>query len=156
MRTNRKNDSNAEQELGKFLDEYCYPHLQFRPDMHWTRSSDPINLNDQYAGIDGFLSFNSANGVREIRTIDEKAALQYLNKNLPTFALELSFLERNGIAPHPGWLIDEQKKTDYYLFMWPNAQVDPKTEQTPALNAIKKDDFTFIDASLVSRKLLKE
>ena len=48
---------------------------------------------------------------------DEKVASRFANRNLETFSLELSFLGKNG-AKRCGWLLDETKKTEYYLLGW--------------------------------------
>jgi hypothetical protein len=53
----------------------------------------------------------------KIYGIDEKAAIRYVNKNLQTFSLELSFLDRKGKI-HDGWLFDSNKKNNYFLFVW--------------------------------------
>lgn len=44
--------------------------------------------------------------------VDEKAQLDYVNEDLPTFAFELQY-EKEGI-PKKGWLFDTSKKTDFY------------------------------------------
>jgi hypothetical protein len=43
-----------------------------------------------------------------------------MTRQLPTFALELSFLSQSGNVVE-GWLTDTEKVTDYYLMMWPLA-----------------------------------
>jgi 2-dehydro-3-deoxyphosphogluconate aldolase/(4S)-4-hydroxy-2-oxoglutarate aldolase len=63
-------------------------------------------------------------------SIDEKAAIRYTN-GLKTFALELSFLNRKGILQE-GWLTDERKINDYFVFVWIN-----KIEDTiPTIKAL--------------------
>jgi len=47
--------------------------------------------------------------------IDEKAQLNYINKSLPTFTFELSYL-KNGIEK-TGWLLDENKITTHYFLI---------------------------------------
>lgn len=47
--------------------------------------------------------------------IDEKAQLDYLDKNLPTFAFEISYL-KNG-KEHLGWLFDESKLSQRYFLV---------------------------------------
>ncbi len=48
--------------------------------------------------------------------VDEKAQLHYLNKGLPTFALEIDYL-KNGTIKN-GWLFDSQKITEIYAFVF--------------------------------------
>ncbi len=48
-------------------------------------------------------------------SVDEKAQLDYVNENLPTFAFELLY-EKDGIRKK-GWLFDDSKKTDFYALI---------------------------------------
>ena len=74
--------------------------------------------------------------------IDEKAQLYYINQDLPTFAFELQFLK--GKQRCTGWFLNENLVTDYYLLIWPHAK-------TAKVSEIKKDDFTVLDALMISR-----
>ena len=80
-----------------------------------------------------------------VARIDEKAQLYYINKNLPTFAFELQFLKNDRVLT--GWFLNEDLITDYYLLIWPKAKTD-------IIREIKADDFTELDALMVSRKKL--
>ena len=68
------------------------------------------NLDLQHKGVD--LIFNN-NGT-EIY-IDEKAQLDYLNSDLPTFTFELSYLK--GGNKKTGWFLDATKITDFYFLI---------------------------------------
>lgn len=68
------------------------------------------DLNQQHRGIDLIIKNNS-----EQYYIDEKAQLHYLNKDLPTFTFELSYL-KNGERKE-GWFLDDLKLTHYYFLI---------------------------------------
>lgn len=94
-------DLNKEKLLGKFLDTiYSTLNIKFE------RVED-INL--QHRGVD--LIYPENNAV----FIDEKAQLDYLNKSLPTFTFELSYLKNN--EQKLGWLLDDSKKTTHYFLI---------------------------------------
>ncbi|WP_238718918.1 hypothetical protein [Pelagihabitans pacificus] len=67
------------------------------------------NSKRQLEGID--LIFKSKNSGKTF-FLDEKAQLDYLNEDLPTFAFELRY-EKAGV-PKKGWLFDTGKQTDFY------------------------------------------
>ena len=127
----RKRDSKIEDEISKFLDDYFYPNVT--PDFKRYNSKE-----EQLQGIDCTFSLTETGVIK----VDEKAATHYINKNLPTFAFELSFLLNSG-QEVIGWLNDSAKKTEYYLLMW----ITAKKEWD-----ILKDDITKIEAMLIKRK----
>jgi len=47
--------------------------------------------------------------------VDEKAQLDYINKDLPTFAFELSYFKKN--IQKKGWLFDTSKETMFYALI---------------------------------------
>ncbi len=69
------------------------------------------NRNRQHHGEDVIFNINSQHFI-----IDEKAQLHYLNKDLPTFTFELSYLNKDGQI-HEGWLLDAKKETQYYFLI---------------------------------------
>lgn len=76
--------------MAKFLDENYYNNKKILPDRFiLNRCSD---MNKQYQGIDIEIKDTKHN---KIINIDEKAQLAYINKNLPTFAFELSYIKDN-------------------------------------------------------------
>ncbi|MAZ54442.1 MAG: hypothetical protein CMP55_01375 [Flavobacteriales bacterium] len=127
----RKRDSKVEKEISSFLDTYFYPKIV----NNFNRYS---SKEDQLSGKDVSFSYMRLNKL----VVDEKAATHYINKNIRTFAFELSFLLKNGNEVE-GWLIDDNKETEYYLLMWINAK-SPWN--------LNKDDIAEINATLVSRK----
>ena len=97
-----KSDLQQETILAAYLDAmYCRKKIDF------TRVN---NLSQQLKGIDLIIMHKA-----DTYYIDEKAQLHYLNKNLPTFTFELSYL-KNG-KRKAGWLFDEHKLTHYYFLI---------------------------------------
>ncbi len=95
-------DLKKEYLLGKYL-ESVYDKL----DLNFTR----INEFDlQNKGVDLIIEHKGKKFY-----IDEKAQLDYLNKSLPTFAFELSYLKKARWKK--GWLFDKNKITDHYFLI---------------------------------------
>lgn len=97
-----KEDLAKEAILGQFLDA-VYQKLN----LNFQRITD---TNFQYKGIDLIYPQEGKD-----LYIDEKAQLNYLNKDLPTFTFELSYLKDNVLKQ--GWLFDAEKQTDYYFLV---------------------------------------
>lgn len=97
-----ENDLSKENLLGKYLDG-IYPTLF--DGFKFTRISD---IEQQHRGIDLIISKNDKEYY-----IDEKAQLDYLEIDLPTFAFEISYL-KNDIQKN-GWVFDKTKITNYYF-----------------------------------------
>ena len=70
------------------------------------------NLEQQLMGIDLVLTHKKTG---ETFFVDEKAQLDYLNKNLPTFAFELFYTKNETLKQ--GWLFDTKKKTQMYALV---------------------------------------
>lgn len=102
MKSNFKKDLVKEQLLHPILDNYYsqLKHYDFER-VH--------ELGQQHQGIDVLLTHRKT---QNTYFIDEKAQLDYLNEDLPTFAFEIQYY-KNG-ALRPGWLFDAQKKTQFY------------------------------------------
>lgn len=78
----------------------------------------------------------------------KKASIYYINKNLRTFVLEVSFLNR-GLHYCEGWFIDDNLSTDYYLMQWIKADVSDPWQ-------VKEYNITEIECVLVSKAKLKD
>jgi len=94
-------DLNKEQLLGKFLDS-IYPQINIEVERN-------NNIDLQHKGVD--LIYKEKENI----FIDEKAQLDYLNSNLPTFTFELSYLKNEEYRL--GWLFDESKLTTHYFLI---------------------------------------
>ena len=97
-----KRDLKKEQLLGIYLDE-----LYNKIGLSLTRVTD---LNSQLKGID-LVYTHHGNDV----FIDEKAQLDYLNNDLPTFTFELSYLKND--VKKIGWFLDDTKSTTHYFLI---------------------------------------
>ncbi|RXI28010.1 hypothetical protein [Aliarcobacter trophiarum] len=121
------NDLENESRLANFLDNNYYNNKEVFSDRFiFNRCSD---MNKQHQGIDIEIKDTKHN---KIINIDEKAQLAYINKNLPTFAFELSYIKDNQYKK--GWLFDDKKQTDKYFL----------------LTSIKEIDNYFVGARLIS------
>lgn len=136
MKSHFKSDLKKEKRLALLVDSYYLKHLQF---YNYHRIGD---IKQQLEGIDVLFTDKKSG---EKYAIDEKAQLDYINEDLPTFAFEISYL-KNDIAKK-GWLYDLSKKTDFYAL----------------ITAIYEDEpniFTSCKITIVNRKkliyLLKE
>jgi hypothetical protein len=123
----------VERVIAQYLDEHLYNDGRF------SKHERTDNRDEQLSGSDIILSIPSL-GIKDA-IVDEKAITHYMIRQLPTFALELSFLSQNG-AVVEGWLTDAKKVTEYYLMMWPVAS-KPWT--------IEIEDIKHIDYMLVKR-----
>jgi hypothetical protein len=102
MRSSFKTDLKKEQILSNYLD-LIYHKLGFS----FSRNTD---MCQQLKGIDLQITIED-----KTYNIDEKAQLHYLNKELPTFTFEVSYLKNN--QHKTGWLLDELKETEFYFLI---------------------------------------
>ena len=130
-----KNDLIQEKLLATYLNS-IYNELGF----DFTRIND---LDAQHQGIDVELRFND-----KVYQIDEKAQLHYLNKDIPTFTFELSYLKNHELKK--GWLFDERKITDYYFLITGICLQSGKKELT-SIGDISKIKITSVNR----RKLIQ-
>lgn len=103
----REQDENLESIINKFLDNKFYSNFV-------TEFKRITELNEQVIGVDSKFKYNDFYYI-----CDEKAAVKYANKNLNTFAFELSFINRCN-ERQLGWLLDESKINNSYLLVYIN------------------------------------
>lgn len=127
----REYDEHCEKVMCSFLDEHFYREIGFS----WKERV--LDKERQVKGLDIILK---RDGITY--SIDEKAAIRYTN-GLKTFALELSFLNRKGNRVD-GWLIDEKKVNDYFVFVWIN--------KIEGEHIIDTNTFKDVDVALVSKE----
>ena len=132
--TLRKQDSQSELAVAGFLDTYFYPKFVSNFQRH-------TDVSSQLKGIDVVFDYKQSRFV-----VDEKAAVHYVNKDLPTFAFELDFVGRDNKL-HDGWFYDDTKSTEYYLLTWIWAS---KTK------GFTTSDISKIDLVLVGRKRIQK
>jgi hypothetical protein len=133
--TNRKEDTRLEHLVNDYLDQHLFNKGYFS-DVEWVKDK-----KGQLEGADIILNCPSL-GIENAR-VDIKSAVKYSNKYLGTYALECGFIGRQG-DEKIGWLIDEDKKTDYYLLLYPKSQKYYTDMQTV-------DDIESIEYYLVAR-----
>lgn len=85
----RKEDMKAEQELGRFLDDYFYNRLkEEHPTVCYERQ---YTKQTQMDGIDVVVQTDET----PIMYIDEKVSIYYRNTMLPTFAFEINSIQKD-------------------------------------------------------------
>lgn len=146
MISNRENDSHVEREIAKFLDEHLYSNKEIFKEFVRTDGRD-----EQISGSDLVLS--TSDGKLDRVVVDEKVAARYANTKLNSFALELSFIGRDGKRKN-GWFTDYAKTTQYYLLGWiDKANIQYLTEHKRYdTDAITQDNIETIEWALVSRQ----
>ena len=129
----RANDMRVEREIARFLDSHVYnkESLFLNP-----RRTDTLDW--QFKGCDIIVDVPSL-GLQNV-IVDEKTQGHYLLKPLPTFALELSFLNKNNELME-GWFTDKSKATQYYMFLWITASEDDRTFTSDKVTDVK---FAFV------------
>jgi hypothetical protein len=121
--------------IAQFLDSFYYPKVT----KSFKRISD---RSEQFKGRDVEIEDLQPG----LKVIDEKATVHYINRDIPTFAFEISYIGSKGDVKE-GWLFDEKKETDHYLLIWPFA----RTSINPAFN-----DFVKLRLMMLSRRRLIE
>lgn len=96
----------AEAQVAKYLDLYFYPTIT---ESHF-RCND---VGDQLRGRDCEIVCDNKKFI-----VDEKTSFYYINKDIPTFSLELGFKTSRGEYVD-GWFVDQSLDTTHYLLIWP-------------------------------------
>lgn len=134
----RKTDEKIEQEVAAYLDEYFYSNPLF-----WSAIRTKTRKK-QVKGSDIVITIPSKRILDGV--VDEKAAINYVNKELNTYALEISSIDRGG-NQMLGWLMSADSITEYYLFQWIKADVESWRD-------ITKDNITEIEVMLVPKRAI--
>lgn len=134
--TTREYDEHCEKVMGEFLDKYFYNE---NIEGTITRVKD---RRLQVKGVDVVIDDGDVKFY-----IDEKAAIRYVG--LKTFALELSFINRQGDI-NTGWLLDNKKINDYFLFVWIN---ELNGTEIKDISSIKNVDVALVSKASIFRHL---
>lgn len=102
-------DMNTESEIAKFLDRHYYPKISVKNGTSVKRVTDK---HGQLQGKDIIVHSRNSTYI-----VDEKCASYFPNRDIPTFAFELSFLSRESEL-REGWFINDQLETTHYMIMW--------------------------------------
>ena len=138
-------DLENEHKLAVFLDDNYYNNTsRFNDTLRIDRIDD---LDLQYKGVDLIIT----NKDTDIKTyIDEKAQSHYINKRLPTFAFELSYLKDGSLRE--GWLFDTHKITQQYFIITCIQEID---KQIQSCRLISIDRYKLISL-LIAKNLTRE
>lgn len=143
--SNFKNDFNAEKVINEFLRKYFYQKIVDKNIIKAFRHITDPNL--QHEGVDTIIIT-----LRDVEVhIDEKAALDYAKKDLtenalPTFAFEISYLNREGVLTE-GWLTNSNyRKTEDYLLVW--LWIKPDTK----MKCLRCEDILQLEVIVLSKK----
>ncbi len=130
MKSNFTSDLRKEKQLSHLLDVYYERSLVYYD------TCRVYDMKSQMIGIDLLFTHKQT---RDIFNIDEKAQLDYINEDLPTFAFELGYYKEDSYKE--GWLFDKHKKTDFYSL-------------ATAIYEDEPNKFTSCKITLVNRKML--
>lgn len=106
LKSNFKTDLKKEQELSILLDRVYSKNLKNYTFERIKASSE------QLKGVDVIFTHHTS---KRDFYIDEKAQLDYVNEDLPTFAFEVSYVKDK--SEKIGWLFNKKKKTDFYALV---------------------------------------
>ncbi len=142
LKSNFSSDLKKEQKLFPFLDAIYTDKLR-----HYTfkRVSD---YKAQLKGIDIVFTHNTT---RQDYLIDEKAQLDYINDDLPTFAFEIQY-EKKG-RQKEGWLFDNTKETHFYSLITALFEDSPDTFTSCKITLVNRDKLI---AFLAAKKITKD
>ena len=99
--------------VNEFLDDYFFQKEEMKS--KWVESNDSRQLK----GIDVYIT-SDKHSLNEAK-VDIKSAVKSSTYYLPTFALELSSLDKTG-RERIGWFINDNLETEYYLLVYPRSQ----------------------------------
>ena len=147
MKSNFDNDLKAEQKLARFLDKNHYTREVFN-NYDIERVTD---LDQQHKGID--LIIRNKEGTMKF-LIDEKAQLNYINKKLPTFAFELSYLKNGNYRK--GWLFDKSKLTDKYFLITSIKEESNEIQDVRLISIDRQKLIHLLETKGLSEKVLND
>ncbi len=139
-------DLKKERKLALLLDIYYARHLkQYTPER-------VANLHQQIEGID--IVFTHVTSGKKF-FIDEKAQLDYINEELPTFAFELQYQKK--CESKKGWLFDSSKKTDFYALVTSIYTDEPNVFTSCKITFVnRKKLIHFLNTKGLSEKIFGE
>lgn len=145
LKSNFKSDLRKEQQLSVLLDSIYSEQLK---NYDFERIAD---VKRQLQGIDIVLTHHKT---KKTFLVDEKAQLDYLNEDLPTFAFELNYQKNK--EPKIGWLFDVLKKTDIYALVTAIYSDEPNVFTSCKITFVnRKKLLTFLAARNISQRQLE-
>lgn len=144
MLNRRAKDIQDEKIVGAYLDKHFYPEFCT------SYSRNTSDLQAQYRGEDITVTANT----NVTYVIDEKAATQYVNKNLQTFIQELSNVNKAGNL-QVGTYLNKNNTNDSYVYVW----IDEGVTDASGYHLLNREDgadvITDMTAILITKKDLK-
>lgn len=141
-KSNFSQDLKGEKIVGQFLDDVFYKSA-FK---NFRRTDVP---SEQFDGIDVVVQCN--NGL--FKNFDEKVQLTKLGNPTPSFAFEVSFLNKNGEIK-PGWLFKENS-TDYFLLGYFNL-MNSNVKVLTSRKQIRQFEFVIVSKLKVIKFLIEQ
>ena len=144
----RDSDSHAERALSDFLDRNFYARMKRYKKWNYQRI---VDRRQQLNGIDVHVDIQGGGSLN----IDEKASLHYINKDIPTFAFEVSSIQHKGGSTIPGWFVNDQLATNVYCLLWVYASVSQSNrggDWGTDLARLMVSDFTEVECLMVTKK----
>ncbi len=146
LKSTFKADLKKEQQLFPLLDRMYTLHLK-----HY-RFERISAYDQQLKGIDVVFTHNTTG---EKYSIDEKAQLDYINDDLPTFAFEIEYQKKERVRE--GWLFDTAKKTDFYALVTAIYEDSPNTFTSCKITLVnRKKLLAFLASKGITRKSLDQ
>lgn len=107
----------SDERKAKIVNDFLYEHFYSKYTTDYVYHEDK---ETQISGIDVTFTYNG-----KTYQCDEKAAVNWCNVRLETYAFEVCSINR-GDKVQLGWLVDDSKKNDSFLLVWLN-KTDNKT-----------------------------
>lgn len=146
MKSKFTSDLNKERKLSVLLDVYYKKYLT----QYSTKRIS--NYKKQLAGVD--IIFIHKQTAQEY-FIDEKAQLDYINDDLPTFAFELGYFKQSVYKQ--GWLFNAHKKTDFYALVTAIYEDEPEVFTSCKITLVnRKKLWAFLEERKITPTLLNE
>jgi len=145
LKSTFKSDLEKEQKLFVLLDYYYGKYLK---NYTFARISD---FKQQMKGVDLILTHKESGATF---FVDEKAQLDYINEELPTFAFELKYFKKG--VHKKGWLFDTGKKTHFYSLITAIYSDEPGKFTSCKITFVNREKLIhLLESRNISEKLLE-
>lgn len=144
LKSTFKADLKKEKQLFALLDQMYTLHLK-----HYSFERIAA-YEEQLKGIDVYFTHKITG---QKYAIDEKAQLDYINDDLPTFAFELQYQKKGQLKE--GWLFDANKETDFYALVTAIYEDSPNTFTSCKITLVnRKKLLTFLASKGITQEVL--
>jgi len=144
VKSNFTTDLQKEKELAVFLDTLYHKHLK----KYCTKRIQ--DSKQQLLGIDVLFTNKET---QEVFKVDEKAQLDYIGDDLPTFAFEINYLKNN--TKKKGWLFDVSKTTEFYALITAIYKDEPNTFTSCKITFVNREKLiSLLHSKNITQKTL--